>query len=142
MGEQPLCPVEADDREVAAEHAPLAAVQEQIDVADVGLDKSLLDPQVQVVDERLHLLADARRDPTRAGRVKNEDFVILRFENRLGDADARRRDTEHRRGDERFVGRRQCRNLVRNHSRHRMGGIAEHRPADAIAPTTQSCYTS
>ena len=48
------------------------AVQEQIDVADVGLDKGLLDPQVQVVDERLHLLADARRDPTRAGREREQ----------------------------------------------------------------------
>ena len=43
LREQPLRPVEAEDREVVAEHAALAAVQEQVDVADVGLDVRLLE---------------------------------------------------------------------------------------------------
>jgi len=70
VGEQLLRPVEADDREVVAEHLALASVQEQLHVLDVRLDERLLELEVEVVDEGLHLLAHARGDPAAAGRER------------------------------------------------------------------------
>ena len=42
-------------------------MQEQVDVLDVGLDERLLDLEVEVVDECLHLLPHPRSDPAAAG---------------------------------------------------------------------------
>ena len=65
--EQPLRPVEAEDGELAAEEAALAAVQQQLHEHEVRLDEDALELAIQLVDERLHLLRHARRERALAG---------------------------------------------------------------------------
>ncbi len=60
--EQLLGAVEPEHRERLPEEAAAAAVQDQPHEDEVRLDEDALQLAVELVDERLHLLGDARRD--------------------------------------------------------------------------------
>ena len=60
MAQLALGPVEAEDVELPPEEAPVAAVEDQLHVAQVRLDVRRLELAVERVHERLHLLRDPR----------------------------------------------------------------------------------
>ena len=87
-----------------------------------------------VADQRFHRLAAV------AGGVKDEHFVAGVFEDLAGVLDAGRGDAEHRGGDEGAVGLRIAELRIADsdgsselhHPRHRGGGFAQNRAADAV----------
>ena len=85
-----LGPVQPEDLELAPEEAAVAAVEDQPDVAEVGLDVRGLELAVQRVDERLHLLRHTRRDAA-VGRLEQKPRAADHGAE-VGDEAARHRD--------------------------------------------------
>src|SRR6185503_7875075 len=71
LGEHLARTLETDDVELVPEEGARAALDDQAHVLEVRIDVGVLQPLIQLVDERLGLLLDARRDPS-ARRLQEE----------------------------------------------------------------------